>query len=182
MRLQGNRKEVLVMDSGCSGRMTGKKSLMSEFEKKVGPVVSFGDGNKGQTLEYGNIIIRNVIIEDVALVEGLKHNLLSVNQICDKGYNVNFLESHGEVISNTTKKIVLISFRHGNIYESNLNQNSDEPMNCLSSKALVEESRNWHKRLSHLNFSNLNELVKKDLVRELPKVQFTPDGLCDSCK
>ncbi|MGI4673508.1 hypothetical protein ACR2XN_28995, partial [Klebsiella pneumoniae] len=35
------------MDSGCSGHMTGKKSLLTKFEKKVGPVVSFGDGNKG---------------------------------------------------------------------------------------------------------------------------------------
>ena len=33
-----------------------------------------------------------------------------------------------------------------------------------------------------MNFSNLNELVKKDLVRGLPKVQVTPDGLCDSCR
>ena len=49
-------------------------------------------------------------------------------------------------------------------------------------KASVDERWNWHKKLSHLNFSNLNELVKRDLVRGLPKVLFTPDGLCDSCQ
>ena len=59
--------------------MTGNKSMLSEFEKKAGPAVSYGYGNKGQTLGYGNIIIGNVIIEYVALVEGLKHNLLSVS-------------------------------------------------------------------------------------------------------
>ena len=50
------------------------------------------------------------------------------------------------------------------------------------SKASVEESRNWHKKLSHLNFNNINELVKKNLVRGLPKVLFTPDGLYDACQ
>ena len=175
-------KEVLVLDSGCSGHMTENKSLMSEFEKKVGLAVSYGDGNKGQTLGYGNIIIGNVIIEDVALVEGLKHNLLSVSQIYDKGYHVDFLERHCEVIRNTTKKIVLIGFRYGTIYKANLNLNSNGPITCLLSEALVKESWNCHKKLSHLNFSNINKLVKKDIVRGLPKVQFTPDGLCDSCQ
>ena len=144
--------------------------------------MSCGDGDKGQTLGYGNNIIENVIIDYVALVEGLKHNILSVNQICDKGYHVDFVESHCEVISNTTKKIVIIGFRHVNISEANLNLNSGGSITYLLSKASVEESWNWHKRLSHLNFSNLNELVKKYLARGLPKVQFVPDKICDSCQ
>ena len=32
----------------------------------------------------------NVIIEKVALVDGLKHNLLSINQLCDNGNKVHF--------------------------------------------------------------------------------------------
>ena len=50
----------------------------------------------------------------------------------------------------------------------------------LLSKASASESWIWHKKLSHLNFSNLNELVRKDLVRGLPKVMFNVDGLCDA--
>ena len=73
------------MDSGCSGHMTCYKSLLSEFEK-VGPSVSYGDGNLGKILGYGKINFGNVILEDVALVAGLKHNLISVSQICDIGY------------------------------------------------------------------------------------------------
>ena len=64
--------------------MTENKALLSEFERKAGPSVSYGDGNIGQTLVYGNILIENVIIENVALVEGLEHNLLSIIQIADK--------------------------------------------------------------------------------------------------
>ena len=40
----------------------------------------------------------------------------------------------------------------------------------------------WHKKLSHLNFKTMNDLVRKDLVRGLPKLEFSKDGLCDACQ
>ncbi|KAK1396741.1 hypothetical protein POM88_006604 [Heracleum sosnowskyi] len=178
----GKKKNVLVMDSGCSVHMTGNKALLSEYEEKAGPTVSYGDGNIGQTLGYGNIIIGNVIIEKVALVKGLKHNLLSISQITDKGYHVNFYSTHCEVVSKESGHIALTGYMHGNIYEANIQSNTDGSPTCLISKASVDESWNWHKKLSHLNFSNINELVKKDLVRGLPNVLYTPDGLCDACQ
>ena len=76
-------KNILVLDSGCSGHMTRNKALLSDFVEKVGPGVSYGDGNIGKTLGYDNINLGNVIIEKVALVSGLKYNLLSVSQIYD---------------------------------------------------------------------------------------------------
>ncbi|KAL8127829.1 hypothetical protein AgCh_014672 [Apium graveolens] len=145
----GNRKNILVLDSGCSGHMTGNKALLSDFMEKAGPSVSYGDGNIGKTLGYGNINLGNVIIKDVALVSGLKHNLLS--------------------------KVVLKGYRRGNIYEAKLSTSTDGSAICLMSRASIEESWNWHKKLSHLNFNNINELVKKDLVRGLPKSVFAPD-------
>lgn len=93
-----------------------------------------------------------------------------------------FFEEHGEVVSKSTGKVVLKGYRHGNIYEAKLSTNSDGSAICLLSRASIEESWDWHKRLSHLNFNSINELVKKDLVRGLPKSVFTPDGLCDSCQ
>ena len=162
--------------------MTGNRALLSDFEEKVGPGISYGDGNIGVILGYRNIKLGNVIIETVALVSGLKHNLLSISQICDRGYHVDFFEDHCVIVSNSTRKVVLKGFRHGNIYEAKLSTNSDGSAICLLSRASIEESCNWHKKLSHLNFNNINELVKKDLVRGLPKSVFVPDGLCDSCQ
>ena len=180
--MQGKKREVLILDSGCSGHMTGNKSLLSEFEEKAGPAVSYGDGNLGQTLGYGNIEIGNVIIEKVALVSGLKHNLLSISQITDRGYHVNFMKDHCEIINKKTQEIILTDYRHGNIYEANLSSTNDEKIICLLSKASSSESWICHKKLSHLNYSNLNELVRKDLVRGLSKVMFNADGLCDACQ
>ena len=55
-------------------------------------------------------------LKKVALVSGLKHNLLSVSQITDRGYHVNFMKNHCEIIDKKTRKIVLTGYRHGNIY------------------------------------------------------------------
>ena len=162
--------------------MTGKRSLLTKFEKKAGPVVSFGDGNKGETLGYGSIVLGNVIIENVALVEGLKHTLLSISQLSDKGYQSTF-DSEVCVVSNkVTREVVLIGQRHGNIYEASFEDQEKGSITCLYSKASNEESWKWHKRLSHLNFKKLNYLVKHNLVRGLPQVNFVQDGLCDACQ
>ncbi|KAL8109483.1 hypothetical protein AgCh_025542 [Apium graveolens] len=64
--------------------MTGDSTLLTEFKERAGPSITFGDDNKGYTVGYGLISKDNVIIEEVALVDGLKHNLLSISQLCDK--------------------------------------------------------------------------------------------------
>ncbi|KAL8099200.1 hypothetical protein AgCh_031753 [Apium graveolens] len=180
--LKGNIRNSLVLDNGCSGHMTSYKSLLLEFKEKVGSSVSYGDGNLGKILGNGKIKLGNVIIEDVALVAGLKHNLITVSQICDRGYHVNFHEEHCEIVIKSDGKIAMTGVRHGNIYKARVSTNTDGSEVCLLSRASMEDRWNWHKRLSHLNFNNINELVRKDLVRGLPNAVFTPDGLCDSCE
>ena len=91
-------------------------------------------------------VIGNVIIEKVALVSGLKHNLLSISQITDRGYHVSFMEEHCEIISKKIGKIVLTGYRHGNIYEANLSSNTDGTVTYLLSKASVNDSWIWHKK------------------------------------
>ncbi|KAL8087865.1 hypothetical protein AgCh_037851 [Apium graveolens] len=56
----------------------------------VGPLMTFGDNNKGFIMGHSKLVSRNIVIEDVALVVGLEVNLLSVSQFTDKGFNVAF--------------------------------------------------------------------------------------------
>ncbi|GKA83443.1 hypothetical protein Tco_0805038, partial [Tanacetum coccineum] len=44
------------------------------------------------------------------------------------------------------------------------------------------QSSLWHQRLSHLNFATINNLVKNNLVRGLPKMKFKKDHLCSACE
>ncbi|GKF19329.1 ribonuclease H-like domain-containing protein, partial [Tanacetum coccineum] len=43
---------------------------------------------------------------------------------------------------------------------------------CLIAKATSDESKLWYRRLGHINFKNLNKLVKSNLVRGLPSKVF----------
>ena len=50
------------------------------------------------------------------LVENLKYNLLSIIQLCDKGFRVSF-EAHAcHVINSNTNQIIYIEKRHENVY------------------------------------------------------------------
>ena len=62
-----------------------------DLKLKSGGDVTFGDNSKGK-IEGINIIGNkfSISIENVLLVNGLKHNLFSISQLCDKGYKVVF--------------------------------------------------------------------------------------------
>ncbi|GJY13293.1 putative ribonuclease H-like domain-containing protein [Tanacetum coccineum] len=49
-------------------------------------------------------------------------------------------------------------------------------------KATIDESNKWHRRLGHVNFKNLNKLVKGNLVRGLPSKIFQNDHTCVACQ
>ena len=71
-------------------RPTTDLTLLTEFMERDGPSITFRDDNKGYTMGYNFISKENVIIESVALVNRLKHNMLSISQLCDKGNEVWF--------------------------------------------------------------------------------------------
>ncbi|GJT61301.1 putative ribonuclease H-like domain-containing protein [Tanacetum coccineum] len=48
--------------------------------------------------------------------------------------------------------------------------------------ATTSESNKWHRRLGHVNFKNLNTLVKGNLVRGLPSKIFQNDHTCVACQ
>ena len=90
------KKNKWYLDSGCSRHMTGNYSWFSSFTmiENYGDV-SFGDNSKGKIIGIGNVDnASSTLIENVCLVENLKHNLLSISQLCDKGYRVIFDESN----------------------------------------------------------------------------------------
>ena len=62
---------------------------LSRYHK--GGTVTFGNDSKGKIVGIGNIKLgSSSMIENVALVDGLKYNFLSVSKLCDKGFNVIF--------------------------------------------------------------------------------------------
>ena len=89
---------VWILDNGCSRHITGDRALLSNVVEKADPVVTFGDNIKGLTQGYGPLQVGNVIIDNVSVMQGLKHNLLSISQFCDKGYKVVFEKEKRQIL------------------------------------------------------------------------------------
>ncbi|GJS57545.1 putative ribonuclease H-like domain-containing protein [Tanacetum coccineum] len=176
-----------IFDSGCSGHMTGNKDQLEDFEEFNGGSVTFG-GSKGYISGKGRIRVGNLDFDSVSFVKELGHfNLFSISQICDKQHKVLFTETECLVVSSDFKmpdenQILLKVPRHHNMYSFDMKTPSPaKGFACLIAKATSDESRLWHRRLGHINFKNLNKLVKGNLVRGLPSKVFKNDHTCVAC-
>ncbi|CAM8934302.1 unnamed protein product [Rhodiola kirilowii] len=81
-----------LFDSGCSAHMTGN----SQYLTHIRPVehmwfVTFGDGEKGQVIGCGTLMVPDLpALKNTLLVKGLPRNLISISQLCDDGHYVSF--------------------------------------------------------------------------------------------
>ena len=105
------------MDSGCSRHMTGDESKFVFLTRRKEGYVTFGDNGKGRIIGHGSIGNNSSsLIENVLLVDGLKHNLLSISQLCDKGFKVIFESSHCIIKDFQNDKIIFMGHRNENVY------------------------------------------------------------------
>ena len=71
--------------------MTGDKFKLTDFVSKEGGYVTFGGKNNGRIFGEGNIGNQHKTqIKKFLYVNGLKHNLLSISQLHDKGFKIEF--------------------------------------------------------------------------------------------
>ncbi|GKC32634.1 ribonuclease H-like domain-containing protein [Tanacetum coccineum] len=142
-----------VVDNGCSSHMTGNKAYLSDYEDYNGGFVAFGSDPKGDKVKF---------------------NIFSVSQMCDKKNSVLFTETECLILSPSFKfldenQVVLKAPRKDDVYSLDLkNIVPSGGITCLYANATADESKLWHRRLGHVNFKNINKLVKGHLVRGLP--------------
>jgi hypothetical protein len=144
------------IDSGCSKHMTGDKGkFLSLSESKLG-TVTFGNDAPGKIKGKGMVSLSNGKrkAQDVLLVDGLKHNLISVIQMCDRGCEVLFMSKDCKIKFVNSGQLVAKGIRiENNVYV--LKENREE---CHLSKH--DERWLWHRRLGHLNFDHLIKIKK----------------------
>ena len=119
------------------------------------------------------------LIENVLLVDGLKHNLLSISQLCDKGFKVIFESSHCIIKDSQNDKIIFMGHRNENVYTIDISK-YESHNRCFSS--MHDESWFWHRILGHVNMNFITQLNKNELVRGLPKIFFEKDKVCEACQ
>ncbi|GKA70254.1 retrovirus-related pol polyprotein from transposon TNT 1-94 [Tanacetum coccineum] len=117
----------------------------------------------------------------------------------DSGCSKHMIGQHSQLINFVSKCFSTVRFRNDqiakiiddgdlisgskgtNLYTISLDDMLKSSPICLLSKASKTKSWLWHRRLSHLNFSTLNQLAKQGLARGIPKLKFEKDHLCSAC-
>jgi hypothetical protein len=172
------KMKLWYIDSGCSKHMTGDKGkFLSPSESKSG-TVTFGNNAPGKIKGKGMVSLSNGKgkAQDVLLVVGLKHNLLSVSQMCDRGCEVLFTSKDCKIKSVNSRQVVAKGIRtENNVYV--LKENREE---CHLRKH--DEIWLWHRRLGHLNFDHLIKLKNLEAVKDLPKISKPQDSVCKPCQ
>ncbi|KAL7617300.1 hypothetical protein Lser_V15G02732 [Lactuca serriola] len=175
--------DTWYIDSGCSKHMTGNRNYLRDFKPiQTNQDVTFGNNMKAKIKGYGNITNGNFTIKKVAFVDDLKHNLISVSQLCDNNLEVLFTKQRSLIMDAKTKDVIVDSDRAGNMYPLDMDLIYGKPDICLLSKAPADISWLWHRRLSHLNFGYINKLIGDDLVRGLPLLKLDNETLCAACE
>jgi len=147
---------------------------------KEGGNVKFGANQAGKIISTGSIGNCSISINDVWLVDGLKHNLLSICQFCDNGYDVMFDKTNCTVVNQNDNSIIYKGKMIDNVYEINFSKLVDQKVVCL---LLVNDKKwAWHRRLGHANWRLISKLSKLQLVRGLPKIDYHSDALCGACR
>jgi hypothetical protein len=86
----------------------------------------------------------------------MKHNLLTVIQICDQGHKVTFDSQKCEIKREGSGKLVsTTAITSNNIYVLSEIRNEKR---CL-----------WHRRMGHMHFDNLVKVSKREAVKEIPQ-------------
>ncbi|GJR87064.1 hypothetical protein Tco_0211075 [Tanacetum coccineum] len=124
-------KDMLFIDSGFFGSMTGDKDKLSDFKEYKRGYVAFGNDPKGGRITgKGTIKTSCIDFENASYVKELKFNLLSVSQIV------------------TTKAI--IAPRKNDVYSQNLKSIIPSGgVTCLVAKASEDEAILWHRKIGH---------------------------------
>ncbi|KAI3687368.1 hypothetical protein L1987_81063 [Smallanthus sonchifolius] len=137
-------------------QMTGNRSILSNFKHFNGGYVAFGSDSKGGSITGQGMVCRSQEPRRAA----------EITRTC----------------SPPPEKILLTSQRKDKLYVLDMNEVTPSgSVSCFLSKASIDESALWHRRLSNVNVKTINKLVKGNLVRGHPDKEFQLEDHCIAC-
>jgi hypothetical protein len=132
--------------------------------------VTFRDDKKGKVLGTDVIKVNYCFtLNDVALVDRLRYNLLSISQLCDADVSVLFYKSDSHIIDSSGKRVCGISHIR-NVFQADFSS-TQFSLRCLISQSSFNLWK-WHRRLGHVSFDLLCRLSGLGLLRGLPLLKF----------
>jgi hypothetical protein len=162
--------------------MTRERRMFTSFEKYEceNDCITFGDNSQGQVLGFGKIAITiEHSISKVLLDESLDYNLLSVSQLCEKGYNCLFTNKGVTIFRRSDGSFAFKGALRGKLYLLYFIPEEVELDRCLITKI----NMGWlcHRRLAHVGMRNLHKLQKDGQILGLTNIVFEKDRPCGAC-
>nr|KYP50124.1 Retrovirus-related Pol polyprotein from transposon TNT 1-94 [Cajanus cajan] len=173
--------ESWYLDTGCSNHMTFQKSWFIDLNEKIKSRVKFADNSTMKCEGKGKILIRRkdgktAVISNVLYVPAMKHNLLSIGQLLQKGYLIDWNDQMLRILDKNGSPILKAPLSNNRTFRVDI---SVSDYMCFAA-AVLDTNWLWHLRFGHLNFGSLSQLAGKEMVVGLPHIQKSK-VTCESC-
>lgn len=165
-----------VVDSGASSHMANDVNLFSTLEDKRGEI-KVAKKNETMVAEgKGKIMSEKCILNNVTYIPDLSRNLLSVNEITNKGGEVKFTKEE-VIITKENEEILKGTKQRNGLYIVNLQENEEQSL--LSAREI--KIKNCHKKLAHLSGPNMKKLIDLSTGLDVRKCDFEDFEKCETC-
>jgi hypothetical protein len=171
-----------MLDSECTNHMIRERRMFTSFEKNEceSDCITFGDNSQVQVLGFGKIAITTEHSTSKVLVESLDYNLLSISQLCEKGYNCLFTNKGVTIFRRSDDSFTFKGVLRGKLYLVDFILEEVELDRCLIAKTNM--SWLWYRRLAHVGMRNLHKLQKDGNILGLTNISFEKDRPCGACQ
>ena len=180
-----NRSDEWFIDSAATKHMTNDRSILQNYIQYDQPKdIYLGDSTVIHALGEGKVRLPTVnSTYDVVLdlhkglfVPKLTKNLLSVPAMALMGAEICFDKDKCLVLKDG-KEFVIGCLLHDKLYSVNTIEYAQ-----VSTADSTASPAVWHRRLGHLNYTNMNQLIKKEMVDGMKYASGTQTQKeCEAC-
>lgn len=160
--ISGKSSSSWYFDSGASNHMTSNAQFLTNIKKYFGNLkIHTADGNQLPITATGDI---SSSLTNVFVSPGLTSNLISVGQLVENDFQVQFSQSGCLVQDQQTGKIIAKGPKVGRLFPIQFSLPQSLSLPLLSCNSAIVDHQVWHKRLGHPNANVLHELLKSNFL------------------
>ncbi|PNX64933.1 hypothetical protein L195_g054278, partial [Trifolium pratense] len=147
---KSDNSKLWYLDTGCSNHMTGHRDWLLEFDDNFKSKVKFADDSAISVEGKGKVMVQrkngnHTFVTDVLFVPTMKHNMLSLGQLLEKGFNYSTKDHCIEVFDPQNKLIIKAPLSKNRTFKVNFQASE---VQCFSSLITKDEKWLWHYRVT----------------------------------
>ena len=168
-----------LIDSGCTHHMCHNATVFKDLDKTYNSTVKVGNGGYVDVKGRDTVAVKRnsciKLIFDVLFVPVISQNLLSVGQMLEKQYSLQFKDNQCIIFDPYEEKLLCVKMK-----SKNFAINWENAAEYAYVGVTQSVSNLWHKRFGHFNQRGLVELKKLELVEDMPNVSDEAQ-ICEIC-